>query len=48
MADLENEINAVDEELANAHEDYNNGKISEDKYYNISQNTMRMTVSVKH
>ena len=37
VADLENEINAVDEELANAYEDYNNGKISEDKYYNISQ-----------
>ena len=37
VADLENEINAVDEELANAYEDYNNGKISEDKYYNVSQ-----------
>lgn len=37
VADLENEINAVDEELANAYEDYKNGKISEDKYYNVSQ-----------
>lgn len=37
VADLENEINAVDEELANAYEYYNNGKISEDKYYNVSQ-----------